>query len=345
MRSAWHCLKKRDVDAMADYLFGSAVLCTKEKNLITAEQFRQLIASGNTAEAYRLLEAFGVTLYRDPVSGEVQREATLSARLRDAYLAADEAAPGSEALVLWRYPYDCNNLKAAIKCFARRVSPASMLFDFGTVPADRIVEMVARADYRGLPRNMREAAPKATEVLSKTNDPQAVDLILDRAVYLDMCEAASRAGIPFVDRILKAKIDLTNIITVLRSIRLREAGRGDAVPTEAYLPGGAWSEDTCERLAQEGIAALGEALIGTPYDAFSRLLSETVTLREIEHAADDHIAQLCAEVKYMPIGPEQMVVYLLRSETEIKNLRILLVGLGMGLDGERIRERFRSNEI
>ncbi len=330
---------------MSDHLFGSAVLCTKEKNLITAEQFRQLIASENIADAYRLLEAFGVTLCRDPISGEVQRERTLSARLKAAYLAAEEAAPGSEALCMWRYPYDCNNLKAAIKCFVRRISPASMLFDFGTVPSDRIVEMVAKAHYEGLPRHMREAAPAAMETLSKTQDPQAVDLILDRAVYLDMLEAAGRVDNAFVSRLLSAKLDLTNVITVLRSIRLSEAGRADAVPTEAYLVGGMWSPATCEALAEKGIAAPAEALSGTPYGELAAMLLENASLREIEHAVDDHIARICADVKYMPIGLEQMVVYLLRAETEVKNLRILLVGLGMGLDGARIRERLRSNEI
>ncbi len=330
---------------MSDYLFGSAVLCTKEKNLITAEQFRQLIASGDLSDAYRLLESFGVTLYHDPVSGEVQREQTLSARLGAAYLAAEEAAPGSEALGMWRYPYDCNNLKAAIKCFVRRVDPASMLFDFGTVPSERIVEMVAKARYEGLPRHMCEAAPVAMETLSKTQDPQAVDLILDRAVYLDMLEAAERVDNAFVSRLLSAKIDLTNVMTVLRSIRLSEAGRADAVPTEAYLMGGMWSPVKCATLAKEGIASLAEALSGTPYDTFAAMLGENASLREIEHAVDDYIARICAGVKYMPIGPEQMVVYLLNSETEVKNLRILLVGLSMGLDGARIRERLRSNEI
>ncbi|MBO7273446.1 MAG: V-type ATPase subunit, partial [Clostridia bacterium] len=97
---------------MADYLFGSANIRTLENAIIGRERIERLLNTKTTGEAWDLLADWGVTVVRNSENGSPMREETLLGILKGAYDRLGELAPDSDALRLWLYPYDCNNLKA-----------------------------------------------------------------------------------------------------------------------------------------------------------------------------------------------------------------------------------------
>ena len=142
---------------MADYLFGSANIRTLENAIIGRERIERLLNTKTTSEAWELLSDWGVNIVRNS-DGNPMREETLLGILKGAYARLMELAPDSDALRLWLYPYDCNNLKAVQKAFVRGIDPTSMLFNFGTIPAANIVKMVETGNYEGLSTAMCKAA-------------------------------------------------------------------------------------------------------------------------------------------------------------------------------------------
>ncbi|MBQ9784581.1 MAG: V-type ATPase subunit [Clostridia bacterium] len=331
---------------MADYLFGSANVRTLESAIIGRERIARLMETKNADEAYALLAEYGVQLYRYEDSGAMAREETLLGILRGAYQRVTELAPDSGALALWLYPYDCNNLKAAIKGAARGIEPYSMMFDFGTVPTEDVVQAVATGVFDAFPRAMRASAEEAVATFAKTNNPQVVDLILDRACYKDMLEAARASENDYVLRIVTAKIDLTNLMILLRILRMKSGEAGRALLEESLLTGGKLSHDALMACYAAGEESLWETLKGSDYRAFAeQLYVSDKSLSVAERIADNAVMKIVSEAKFIPMGLEVMVAFLLAHEYEVRNLRIVLSGKEAGVDTATIRERIRDSYV
>ncbi len=331
---------------MNDYLYSSARVRAMESALIGRERIEVLLGVKSTAELWDRLREFGVTVVTDPESREPLREETLLGILRGAYAAVEEMLPNDRYLALWRYRYDCNNVKAAIKGFARGIDPRSMMFDFGTVGVDDVIRMVETGSLEALPNRMRAAAVEATTVYAKTQDPQSIDLLLDRACFADMLSAAVASGCAFAEELVRTMIDLTNILMTVRLLRMKRRELGPGLLRNAMLEGGWLSRDEMEALYASGELAMWERLLYSRYDRFAEAVrAGNGTLSAIERAADNTRMHRLRDAKMIAFGPEVMIAFLLAHEAEVQNLRILFAGREAGLSAETLRERMRDSYV
>ncbi len=331
---------------MADYLFGSANIRTLENAIIGRERIEKLLNTKTVDEAWSLLSNWGVHIVYNGEDGKPLREETLLGILKGAYARLCELAPDADALRLWLYPYDCNNLKAAQKAFIRGIDPTSMLFDFGTLPATDIVKMVAAGNYEGLPANMQASALAAMDEYAKTKNPQVIDLILDKACWRDMLAAAQLSGEAFVIRLVQTRIDLLNTMIALRILRMNSGEVGKVLFADAFLEGGKLSFAHMNECLANGEEALWSFLYRTEYSAFAQSFAKSdKTLSSAEKLADNYWMSLILENKFIPDGLEVMIAFLAAHEYEVKNLRILLSGKEAGIVTATIRERIRDSYV
>ena len=331
---------------MADYLFGSANIRTLEHAIIGRERIERLLNTKNTDEAWGLLSDWGVQIVRNQESGKPMREETLLGILKGAYNRLGELAPNSEALRLWLYPYDCNNLKAAQKAFIRGIDPSSMLFDFGTLAASDIVKMVETGNYEGLPANLQASAGNAMDEYAKTKNPQVIDLILDKACWRDMLAAANASGEALIIRLVQTKIDLLNVMIALRILRMKSGEVGKVLFADAFLEGGQVTFDSLMDSLSWGENALWESLRSSDYARFAENFAKSDgALSTAEKLADNYWMSLILENKFVPDGLEVMIAFLAAHEYEIKNLRIVLAGKEAGIPTATIRERIRDSYV
>ncbi|MBQ8311487.1 MAG: V-type ATPase subunit [Clostridia bacterium] len=330
---------------MTDYLYGSAHVRALENAIIGRDRIARLVEVKDASEAYALLAEAGVTVYRDD-GGKALREETLLGILKSAYQTVEELAPDDTVLKLWRYPYDCNNVKAAIKTFIRGIDPTPMLFDFGCVNAETVVRMVEADCFTGLPRAMCTAAKEAVDVYARTKNPQQIDLILDRACYADMCAAAQNAGNAYVLRLVRVKIDLLNLMIAIRILRMNSGEAGKALFADAFIHGGCLSYSFVKELFDGGEDVLWGRLQTTEYGVLSdRVAQSDRTLTAVERISDNFWMEMICETKFIPVGLEVMVSFLLAHEYEVKNLRIVLAGKEAGISAVTIRERIRDSYV
>ena len=219
-----------------------------------------------------------------------------------------------------------------------------MLFDFGAIPLDVVLDAVRTGDYEALGA-FGEATALAAKTYEKTKDPQQIDLILDKACYAQMLRLADASGIAFVKTLVRVKIDLVNLMIVVRILRMNRGDVGRLFLKDALLPGGDLSVSDLSTLADAEEEVLMERLFYTQYADFAKAAKENATLAHMERAADDAFMRRVKEAKMIGSGPEVLVGYLLGYETEIKNLRILLSGKDAGLSTDVIRERMRENYV
>jgi len=220
------------------------------------------------------------------------------------------------------------------------------MFDFGCVDTDAVMRMVQTGNFADLPEAMRVAASEAVDAYARTKNPQWVDLILDRACYADMLAAAQDSGNAYVLRLVVAKIDLVNLMIAVRILRMNSGVAGKALLEDAFIPGGTLAYPFIQVLFDSSEDALWTKLQSTAYGTIAnRVAQGDRALAAVERTVDDYWMEMVRETKFIPVGLEVMVSFLLAHEYEVKNLRIVLAGKDAGIASATIRERIRDSYV
>lgn len=331
---------------MKDYLFDCARIRAKEVGLVGRDRLEELLSAKTLTETLHRLSEMGVEVVTEAETQRFLREETLLKILRTAYADVTAAVPDDKALRLWLYPYDCNNVKAAIKCFFRELDPRSMMFEFGTLGIDEIVRMVQNGEFSALPPFMRSGASEATSSYAKSRDPQKIDLLMDAACYADMQAAARESGVAFAEKLVRVRIDMTNILTTVRVLRMKSGELGKLLLRDALLVGSEIDTKDLVGWCEDGEETLWGRLYYSTYGKLAEAVGQTDrTLSAIERCTDDCFMSYVREAKFASYGAEVLIGYLLAREYEVKNLRILLAGRELGLPTETIRERMRNGYV
>lgn len=326
-----------------EYMYGSARIRAMENRMVGRERVNTLIEARSRDEVLARLAEYGLS---DKTDGEGSTEAMLLTLLREAYADVEDAAPEAAVFTPFRYPYDCNNVKAAIKCRIREIDPGDMLFDFGSVPASAVMTALDEKKYGVFPPRMAAAIPAACEAYAKSRDPQQIDAILDAACYADMLAAFTDAGNPTLVDWLRAKIDLTNTMICLRIIRMARGEVGRMFLSDSLLPGGTLPESLFLTAYDGDEEALWASLARTRYEKpVERIALTDGSLSAIERCVDDAWMELVRAGARVPFGAPVLGGYLIGTETAVKNIRIILASKEAGLDKAVIRERVRESYV
>ncbi len=326
---------------MTDYFYSSARIRVMEKRVVNEEGFARILDAETDREICEILSEYGISAITD-TSGSILMEQTLEAILEAAYREVEELLPNDPFVTLWRYPYDCNNIKTAIKCALLGKDPNPMLVSFGTVSRECVLDAVTSHRFDCLPEHMKNAAEEAYSALSKTRDPQTVDLILDKACYEDMLACAEKSNSDMILGWLRAKIDLINFMSSLRLLRMNSVS-AEALEERVLLAGGTVPVARWINARKEGTNALQELLNAQKHCELPAkvLASDGYSLTAVETASDNAFMALIREARYLSFGGEVCAAFLLSTEASVRNLRILLSGKKAGIKKETIRERVR----
>ncbi len=336
-----------------EYMYASARLHALENRLVGRARLETLIEAKSADEVlerlaeygYRLPEADGADASTAGAARTKAREAMLAAILRDAYAEVEAAVPDPAVVRYFRYPYDGNNLKAALKCGIRGVSASDLLSDCGTVPADEVEALVRDGNLGRYPAVIAEAVASAREAYAKTGDPRRIDTIVDRAVFAAMLADATATGDKTLLGWMRAKIDLVNILICLRILRMEMGVAGEAFLEEALLPGGTLEAGFFTAVYTGGERALAEALVPTDYNRLIPTDGEAPSLSVVERAADDRYMHLVRDGAKVPFGVAVAGGYLIGCEGAVKNIRIVLAAKDAGLSADTLRERIRVSYV
>ena len=327
-----------------EYMYASARIRFMENRIASGERLSHLADAESSDNIVSVLPDLGFDVIHDE-KGELCREETLSTVLRQGYSEIEKMDCDTEFLKFLRYPYDCHNIKSLIKCFARGIDAKDMMIPLGSVEISELEKAFSSKKYSCLPSNMAKAAKEAEEAFGATANPQKVDLILDKACYADMLDNADTCGVALAGKLVRAKIDLTNIISF---VRLSMMKLGDSAPlllAEALIEGGRLDTSFFKERFSAGVSKLSESLEFTDYSSICQYLSGNISLGELERAADSLWLKTAKEAKFVPFGAEVLIGYLAALEFEVKNIRILLAGKDAGLSAEVIRERLRESYV
>ena len=323
-----------------DYMYASARIRALEGGIADGDRLAHLCEAASARDVLSALSDYGFE------ADGGSREEILSRVLRRGYAEID-AMGGADATAFLRYPYDCNNVKSLIKCARRGASTEGLLFEgMGTVALSEVRRAFEDKQYACFSSHMAEAIPEAEREFSESGNPRRVDLLIDRACFLDMREAAEKSGISLAKELVEARIDLLNLLSTVRLLRMKLRAVGEAFLSETLMAGGRIDCGLLlEALRSGSEEELADRVEYTAYSFLAPLLRTSAPLFEMEKAADDFRMEIAKRAKFLPFGAELMIGYAMALEYEVMNIRILLAGKDAGLSSEVIRERLRRSYV
>ena len=186
----------------------------------------------------------------------------------------------------------------------------------------------------------------AVEDFEATKDPQRIDIIVDKFMFEELVQIRKSLNYSFTDKIINAMIDSTNIKTLLR---IKKQGKGREFAQEVIVPGGYIDKDTLVSIINESPENI---IYKLSFSVYSEVVREglegyiaTNSANLLEKLSDNYIMALMKDSKFVTFGPERILSYIYAKETEIKLIRIIMVGKLNNVAEEVIRERLRDSYV
>lgn len=314
-----------------------------ETKLLDKPKVERMIEAQSASEALRILNE---TEYSN-VSANIKRpedyEEILTAELKRVYDLVYEISPIKEVVKIMSLKYDYHNIKVLLKGKVLGKDFSSMLIKLGNIDLQEIKRKIDGDNLKSLNGTLGKGVQEAMKVFEETKDPQKIDIIIDKYMYKELVEIKNSLNYKFIDNLVKAMIDSTNIRTLLR-IKKQKKGRDFA--SEVIVDGGAIESSKLIALLNESPENIMSKLQSTIYSDLVKegfegyIATESASL--LEKLSDNYIMDLMKDSKLVTFGPEKILSYIYAKETEIKIIRIIMVGKLNNIAEEVIRERLRD---
>lgn len=320
-----------------DYLTISARVRAMENSLLTRERRERMVDARSDDEAVKILTECGYAEPEDLSANAVN--AVLSQARAALFTELAKSVPQPRLVEVFQIKYDYHNAKSLLKAEALGENAGRLLMSGGRYDPDALAEAFHRGDMEDFSDTFRAAVAEAQTALAEEKDPQKCDLILDRACYAEMTDAAAECGSEFLQGYVRLSVDTVNLRTAVRCIRMgvppvemeKDLLSGGNVDVQAIAnaPGETWGKlfpAELEKAAAEGAEAT----------------SNGGSLTGFERACDNALIAYLTRAKRVPFGAEPVVGYLCAREAEATAIRTILSLRKAGAGSEIIRERLRE---
>lgn len=318
-----------------DYVYADARIRCAELSLIDKAAMDTVIAAKDSSEAMDLLleKGYGDGEERNP-------DAMFTLERKKLWELIDELVTDKEALNVFRYPADYNNLKAAIKESVMDSDYPGIYIEESTIDPDVMKKAVKERNYNELPGEMSFTARDAHDVYLRTLDGQMCDVIVDRACLEAMLRSAKENGDDFVCEYARLFAASSTVKTAVRAAITK---KDREFLETALCDSEDLNIDALKTAALNGLESVCAFLGGTDYAEAVPELRRSVTA--FERWCDNHIIEEMRSQLYNSFGIGPIAAYIIAKETEMKSLRIILSAKENGFSEEMIRERVRETYV
>ncbi len=255
-------------------------------------------------------------------------EKGLNGELQTLYALLKEISPQPELIGLFQIKYDFHNLKVFLKTLLpsppqaeteRKKKGTLPLTTLGLIEPEIMERAIKENNYQELPPGYQQAIEKAKERFEASGeDPQEIDLVLDRELYSLLSERAVKFKNRFLEELFRVQSDLFNVNIYPR---LRRMKKDKEFLARVLLEKGSLEKNAFLDLYEESTAAK---------DSEENLRGK---------ATYPNLSSYLEESKYVAFGLAPLISYLLAKEREVKILRFVILGKLNGLSLEYLREK------
>ncbi len=306
--------------------------------MLTAERYQRLLDSADDAELKKRLSEFGF-------EGETT-DRMLSDAQDAVYAYLDERSPVPAVRDAILKKNDYHNAKVIAKCkYARRKDFDGFLYPRGTIAIAEMKERIVKDDYSLLPKPMAAALSEIDLRFSRgERSGRVIDCLLNRAMYENIFASLGR-GYEEMKEIFRTEIDLANVSAALR---VRKNGLQEKDLRDEFLSGGTLSFETLKTVFDGTPEKVRDTLSYSEYrdtvlDALSE--SEGGAMPDFERVSDNFVIRKLKQYKNQNSHYMMFYGYVLARLYELKNIRIVCVGVRAGEDKSKIHQKLRETYV
>ena len=318
------------------YAYPTAKVRVLELSMIPRSTFVDMANAGSFAEAAELLAGSDYAVESGADSAQIEQmllEQRTQTRQLFVNLMLDE-----EIIDFMRAREDYTNMRLAIR---RVVTGKPLGLDYsneGNVPAEEFEEIFEQENYERFPEYLQDAVEAAVLGYYEHKDIRRIDYEIDRIEAAWRVKQAAADKLTFISSLVRLRIDLTNIRTMLR---LKMAEREEE--TNFFLPGGFVDTHKFIQGLEAGYEVTTQLFYATPYFellevSISYLRNEQSFLK-LEKECEDFVKGFLKTTRSIAAGPQPVIAYFLMKEAEIRTVRMTLTGKKNGLNAKLILDR------
>jgi V/A-type H+-transporting ATPase subunit C len=305
----------------------------RQERLVEAEDFSQAMHILGETEYGRILE--GAQTGKDIEEALDNYSSQIYEFLREVNLPENW-------LSFFLVRHDMHNLRVILKNHFLR-EDQHLLFPPGRLDVGLAKEAASSERLERLPPPYGRAAKRAKEKYEATKLGQIIDTVIDQEMHQELYRLALSEKRKFLKEFVARSIDIANLKIFLRS-RILEKGAGflaeslinyGHIPLKLFL---SFASDSWEGIVSRLRATRYASLFGEGW----REAMERGNLNHFDTVADNFLLDFAKQGKRVSMGPAPIFGYLLARESEIKTIRIILIGKLAGLSTAILKERMRT---
>lgn len=318
------------------YAFETARVRALELQMLTRAVFHDMANAENFEQAAELLSG---TEYALPSSGKnfAEVQSTLQHQRTVVRELFCDFMLDKSVVELFKTRDDFANLRLALRRVVTEKPIGSDYSSDGNVSTELFEQVFAEDNYELFPDYMQAASEQAVLAYYQNKDIRRIDFEIDRFQAEYNLKEAARLKSIFLLGLFRIKIDLTNILTMLR-LKFTESEQ-----RKVFLQGGFIELERFLLGLDLGYEALGPLFFVTPYhrlvEAGANYLASEKSFLKAEQQCEEHLTGFLKSTIQITAGPQPIIAFLLMKENEIRNVRLLLTAGKNHLDPKIILDR------
>ncbi|MDI6689830.1 MAG: V-type ATP synthase subunit C [Actinomycetota bacterium] len=313
-----------------------------ENKLFSRHRVERLVEADDFSDQLRILAETDYGGFFENVRTIDDIEEALHKYLAKVYDFLDELTRERNIISFFRLRYDFHNLKVILKTKYKQETREHIWSHLGLLDVPRARDLIEQGMVDELPEVYRQAVKEAMHRFEEERDSQQIDIVLDGELYKLLHGLAVSQRNDFLQDLVKIFIDLGNIKTFLRAKNL---GRKKDFISQALFDNGSIDREIFIALYEEPLDSLLERLKNTPHAELLRAVfreEKKVDLSTFDKLVDNFVLNHAKKAKYVPVGLEPIVGYILAKESEVNMVRVILTGRLNNVPRDKIRERIRD---
>jgi V/A-type H+-transporting ATPase subunit C len=323
-----------------------------EGKLLNENELERMVLAKDARDAYKILNETDYSTHTGDIDNVESFEEVINSGLQDTKNLINKIVPQKWAFnILW-YRYDFHNMKVLLKAKYSGKSyddVNNILFTFGAVPILALKKYIMDGEEVSFDLTksdelyLKESIKLAEEDYLKSNDPQIIDIVLDKRFCKIINTLAVKTRNEFLIKFTKKYIDLKNIELFMR---LKIQNREEDLLEKAFADRGYIEKNRFVDAFKKDIGDFVESMKFTDYGTIVREAvkgyEEERSFVKLDKLSYDHLTDYIQETKRIALGPEPVFAYFWAKKNNALIIRSIMVAKLNGIEPEKIRHIIRN---
>ncbi len=340
-----------DITSFAQSVAWIRVLETK---LLSENELERMVLARDAKDAYKILNETEYSTHIGDIDKVEDFQEVINAGLKDSKSTVEKIVPYKHIFnILW-FRYDFHNMKVLLKAKnggKTYEEVANYTYNFGAVELGRLKKYILEADDLGFglglsienEKYMKESIKLAQAEFDKNEDPQLIDVILDKRFCEIINTISEESGNAFLEEFTDKYIDLKNIELF---IRLKIQNREEGLLEKGFILGGTLEKYRFADAFRKDVSDFAENLKHTNY---ASIIKDAVkgyeddkSFVKLDKLSYDHLNNYIQSAKRIALGPEPIFAYFWAKKNNAQVIRSVMVGKLNEVQPEDIRKMIRN---